>query len=122
MYHSFLTSGGRKFPYGNFRTTLERSTIRSYYRKNHVFSVIRRNPLLLLLLAAVLLQRLADSVRAAVHLTKHADNGLAYADLKQVDTEVVAVCQQRIQLSLAYVIASFGLPSAARHARYSRRA
>ena len=44
-------------------------------------------------------------MRAAVHLAKHADNGLAYADLKQVDTEVVAICQQRIQLSLAYVVA-----------------
>ena len=29
MYHAFLTSGGRKFLYRNFRTTLERPTVRS---------------------------------------------------------------------------------------------
>ena len=86
-----------------------------------VFGNLRENPLLLLLLAAVLLQRLADSVRAAVHLAKHADNGLAYADLKQVDTKVVAVCQQRVQLSSLTSSPSFGLPSAHGHARYSSR-
>ena len=34
MYHRFYTLGGRKFLYRNFRTTLERSTIRSSCRRN----------------------------------------------------------------------------------------
>ena len=38
VYLGFHTLRGRKFPYGNFRTTLERPTVRSSWRRNRGFA------------------------------------------------------------------------------------